>query len=299
MTDTAPTTPAPQPDAPLPPTPAAQIVPAPAQAGGRQTSAVLMSLGLLLVFGLGAWNWQEAARQEHAQQILTKQQEILSAQTIALQLRVAKLEQAPQNGAPADAVTALGQRLAAIEARKPIDMTALTARLDALESHPSAPTDLAPVLARQADLARLLRAAMALNNGQKLGVIPGAPPALARFADVAPPTLARLRAEFPAVVTAAETASRPSTAGLPFSERMWRKALSLVTVRNGTDVLIGAPASVVLAQAQGDLDAGNLAAAIVTLGSLDPAALAVTAAWRGQAQALLDAQAALEAMANP
>ncbi|MFZ8417732.1 hypothetical protein ACO1L7_14715, partial [Staphylococcus aureus] len=52
---------------------------------------------------------------------------------------------------------------------------------------------------RAARLTRVQAAVMALQAGEKLGDIPDAPPALARFAAAAPPTEAGLRETFPEV----------------------------------------------------------------------------------------------------
>ncbi|MDE2576616.1 MAG: hypothetical protein KGL55_15040, partial [Rhodospirillales bacterium] len=113
----------------------------------------------------------------------------------------------------------------------------------------------------------------------------------------APPTPARLRQEFPAVAAQALAASRPSTAGLSFAARMWQRVAGLVTVREGGHVLVGPPASVPLEAARTRLDAGDLAGAVAALDGLDKAAAAAMAPWRARAQALLDARAALAAMA--
>ena len=54
----------------------------------------------------------------------------------------------------------------------------------------------------------------------------------------------------------------------------------------------------VLAEAQGRLDAGDLAGALAALRPLDGQAAEVMAEWRARAQALLDARAALAGMAR-
>jgi len=70
---------------------------------------------------------------------------------------------------------------------------------------------------------------------------------------------------------------------------------SLVTVREGDRLILGAPAAVALETARQKLEAGDLAGAVRTLDGLDPAAAAAMAEWRGRAQALLEARAALDA----
>jgi hypothetical protein len=79
---------------------------------------------------------------------------------------------------------------------------------------------------------------------------------------------------------------------------MWLHIRSLVTIRDGEKVLVGAPAATVLAQAQGRLDAGDVGGAVAALGQLDGPAAQAIAGWKDQAQALLDARAALAKMAN-
>jgi hypothetical protein len=71
-----------------------------------------------------------------------------------------------------------------------------------------------------------------------------------------------------------------------------------VTVKQGDKVLVGSPAAEVLGTTQARLDAGDLAGAVHELDRLDPAAAQAMAEWRGQAQALLEARAALAEMAR-
>lgn len=151
---------------------------------------------------------------------------------------------------------------------------------------------------RAGQVERLERALVALDAGQPLGDLPGAPPALARFAHSKPPTEAELRLAFPAAAAAAETASKPEDAGTSFAERMWLKAQRLIRVQHGNKLLIGPPAAAMLGLAHEKLEAGDLAGAMAVLGGLDPAAAAAMAEWRGRAQALLDARGALATLAK-
>src|SRR4029077_17554246 len=98
----------------------------------------------------------------------------------------------------------------------------------------------------------------ALAMGQPLGTWPGAPPALARFATEKPPTEAELRLAFPAAARRAAEASKPRTESASLAQRMCMHIASMVTVREGDRVILGAPASVVLAAARERLDAGDL-----------------------------------------
>ena len=213
-------------------------------------------------------------------------------------------------------VGALQQRLDALEKRPapaplPVpDLRPLEARITALEqspppARPPPAPDLTPLQSRidalqqrTADLARLQSAALALANGQPLGAWPGAPPALEKFANEKPPTEAELRREFAAAARRAAAASRPQAANGSLGQRMWAEIASLVTVRAGDRVVVGAPASVVLDAARERVEADDLAGAVAALDALDPAAAAVMADWKARVQSLLDARAALAKLAQ-
>jgi len=167
------------------------------------------------------------------------------------------------------------------------------ARLSALERHAAQASAEAKQAAR---LARIQAAVVALNAGQPLGDIPGAPPAVGRFAAAAPPTEAALRVTFPNAERAALSASQPDTAGKPFLSQLVTRAESLVTVRRGDHVLIGDSAAGVLAHAHSALDAGDLAGAVAAVSALSGPAASAIANWRADAQSLLDARAGLAAM---
>jgi hypothetical protein len=74
---------------------------------------------------------------------------------------------------------------------------------------------------------------------------------------------------------------------------MWQRITSLVTIRQGDQVLVGPPAAVTLNHARVLVDAGDLAGALTALAPLDPKATAAIAPWRSRVQALLEARAAL------
>ena len=141
-----------------------------------------------------------------------------------------------------------------------------------------------------------LAAARALAAGKPLGVIPGAPPALARYADSKPPTETGLRQEFPLLSARAAEASKPATEADGMAQRMWLHVQSLVTVKDHDRVLVGAPVAIVLGDAQDRLTTGDLAGAVAALAALDPAAAAIMADWTARARALLDARAAVAAL---
>jgi hypothetical protein len=140
-------------------------------------------------------------------------------------------------------------------------------------------------------------AEVALQAGEKLGAIPNAPPALARFADTPPPTEAALREAFPAVAAHAREVSRPDLSQKTFLERTLSRLQQSVTVRQGDDVLVGDPAAGVLADAESKLQNDDLQGTVRTLGHLGGPAAQAVQGWVEQANALLAARDALAAMA--
>jgi hypothetical protein len=156
------------------------------------------------------------------------------------------------------------------------------------------------LIQQTAKATRLQEAAVALEAGRPLGRLPDAPPALARFATEAPPTLAQLRLSYPEAAQAAERAAQPETGGgdQSFADRWWARAQQALTVKQGDQVLVGNPVSGILASAQQSLEAGDLAAAVNRLSALKGASAQAMAPWMDKARALLDAQAALAQMAG-
>jgi hypothetical protein len=213
-----------------------------------------------------------------------------------LAARVTALEQRPaaQPGAPAPDFGPLTARLAALERRQQPDTSALEARVGALEKSDHADEARLGSMERSIGHAAQVEAArVALDAGQKLGPIPNAPPALARFADAPPPTETARRLAFPDAARVALQASQPALQGKPLLARIWARTQDLVTIRQGDRVVVGDPASGVLQHAQAALDAGDLAAAVAAVSSLDGPAAQAMAGWLAQARALLDARAAL------
>jgi hypothetical protein len=238
-----------------------------------------------------------------------------------LTARVTALEQRPaasQPGPPAQPadLAPLAARVAALEQRQSPSLAPLEARIAELEHRPV--PSLAPLEARIASLesadraaqaelskrlagseksaahtARVQAASFALAAGQKLGDVQGAPPALARFAAAPPPTEAALRAAFAPAARAALDAAHPVAEGQPLMTRLWAQAQELVTIRQGDQVLVGDPTAGVLERARVAVEAGDLAAAVTALASLQGGAAAAMAGWLEQARALLEARAAL------
>ncbi len=234
----------------------------------------------------------------------------------AMELRLTAAEQrpaatgsepAPIKPAPATDLGPLLARLESLERRPPVDLSALQGRLAALEQQRAAIdveglaarlTALEKTAQRGTQLARLQAASAALTAGQKVGDILGAPPALARFANKAPPTEAGLRLTYPAAERAALDAAKPETDDRPIMDRLLARASSLVTIRQGDRVLIGDPAAGVLAKARLSVEAGDLTGAIAALSQLHGASAEAMEPWIADATALRDARQALAELAE-
>ncbi len=296
-----PPSPPPASSPPSPPPASRPPSPPPSQRAGWLGPVLLILCGVVLVAVTAGWIAAQrgmlatggATAAEIAAlraQLATEQASVtaLSAQVQALAARPA-----PDNSAQ---ISSLSQRVAALEARPAGGDTSVLAASVAALAQKLASVAQAGQDATQR-LARIEAARAALDAGQPLGVLPGAPPALARYATAAPPTEAGLRESFDAAADAALRASRPAQpASLP--ARLLQRAESLLTVRVAGKVVAGPPAAVPLDAARHRLDAGDLAGALASLAPLDAAAAQAMAAWTGEARALLDARAALGALAS-
>ena len=310
---------------PEPPEPTAEPLPPPAEAPPqpRHWLPWIGAVGWVILAVALVWVWQHPVNVP----VSTEQTDALARQVGALETRVSRLEQRPQPQIPD--LGPLSARLAALEQRPPpqaapqVDLGPLERRVSALEQRQ--PPDLAPLQARIAAVENASRAAesnlsqrmaadesrmaameaiarriplvqsaaLALAAGEKLGNLPGAPPALARYADAPPPTEAALREAFPKAARQALATSHPDNQGQPFLARLWTQAQDLVTVRQGEHVLVGDPAAGVLERARAALNAGDLAAAVAAVATLEGTPREAMADWQAQARALLDARAAL------
>jgi hypothetical protein len=293
--------------------------PLPPRHSGRSPVAVLGAIGFLLVFAALAYLWLQLQEVAAPPSVDPAQIAALADQVRALQQRSGQMEQRlsrlEQHPATEAAAT-----VAPAPAPAPVDLAPLEARIAALEQRPSPAAPPAAVAdgrvdaltqrlaqdeaqakaasERMARLQLVQAAEAALRAGQALGPIANAPPALARFATTPPPTVAGLRLSFADAARRAAAASQPDFGKISLVARMWHRIESLVTVREGNKVIVGAPATAVLAEARARLDAGDLAGCLAALAALDSPAAAAMAEWRGQAQALLDARAALAALAR-
>jgi hypothetical protein len=221
-----------------------------------------------------------------------------AANLAPLETRIAALEAKQQaDSQMAGRIDALSARADSLETTQRAGQSDLARRLDADEARLAAierSTSQIPALADRAGrLARVQAIRLALDSGQKLGEIPGAPAPLARFANTAPPTEPGLRLAFPQAAREALSVARPASDGKPLLARVWDEAQDLVTVRQGDRVLVGDPAAGVLARARTALDAGDLSGAVAAVASLNGAAAQAMAGWVAEARALLDARAAL------
>ena len=181
----------------------------------------------------------------------------------------------------------------------PPKLEQVATRLDAVESQAKqGAASLDAIKQRAQAIGRLQAARTALEAGQRLGDIPGAPPALARFATEMPPTEAGLRLSFDAAAEAARRASEPAyAADQKLLDRMWTRAQQSLTVQQGERVVVGNPVNGVLEAARARLDAGDLAGAVKALDGLGGPAKAAMADWLERARALLEARAAIATLA--
>jgi hypothetical protein len=161
-------------------------------------------------------------------------------------------------------------------------------------------TKLAEASGRAMRSVRLDAATIALGSGRPMGLIPDAPPALARFATTAPPTVAGLRLTFDAASQAALKVSQPDTEDKPFLDRVLARLQDsrLITVREGDRVVVGNSATTILVHARALLDAGDLDGAVRAVSSLTGAPAEKMAAWLTDAKSLQEAREALATLAG-
>lgn len=309
----------PPPARPDPAAPSARAEPP----ASRGAGAVLTALAVALLAGGLGWVWHQQ-QETAAAMVAPGDVAALREQVRTLQQRLAQLEQRPA-AAPGPAVdlrplegrvaaleqrpaaagapdAGLADRMAALDRRlAQAEQAASQAQQEAAQARQGSAQAQQQAAARLARMARLQAAASALEAGRALGEIPGAPPALARFAATPPPSEAGLRLAFPAAAQQARAVSRSggddAGGGAGIGERVWQRVRALVTVKEGETVLLGSPAATALGLAGERLGSGDLAGAVAALDGLDPGAAAAMAEWRGQAEALLAARAALAKMA--
>jgi hypothetical protein len=129
-------------------------------------------------------------------------------------------------------------------------------------------------------------------------VVPNAPPALAVFADTAPPTMAQLRETFPAAARNAEAAGLSNSGHAGFWAQVKLRLEGMITISNGNRVIFGPPAAAALNRMRAALANDDLAAVISAADTLSPPTQAAMASWLTPARQLLAARQALTAMAQ-
>ena len=174
-------------------------------------------------------------------------------------------------------------------------LDAVSARISSLESNVGG---FDAVTKRLNRIARLQEASFALDAGRPIGDVPDAPPALARYAHAAPPTEAQLRRRFPRDKQVALSVKQPDDNDSPFIDRVLDRAQSLITIRRGSQIVVGNDAAIVLGRAETDLDTGDLLGAVTEVKSLNGQPAQAMATWLADAQALLGARSALVQMAD-
>ncbi len=220
---------------------------------------------------------------------------VLQAQVTGLQEYANRAQPAPDSVmVQAD----LTQKIANLSAAVTVLQTQSATDHAAIATLAASSTDLTKLTAKITLLNQLQIARMALDSGQPLGNIPNAPPALAQFATAAPPTEAALVLSFPAAARQANLVSVERVQGKSFWARVLARMEGMITITNGANVVVGAPASAITTQAQALLNAGDLAGAVATLDGLSPTTQAGLGDWLPRARGLLAARAALITMAG-
>jgi hypothetical protein len=260
-----------------------------------------------------------AAQQAQTEQRIAQAQEAVSQRVSGAEAQLAQRVAAAE-AALAPKLTALEeaqqQRLSALEGKVTQQLSAadeaakrtaaereqqMNARFTALEQRE------ARITAAEQRLNRLVAStalSSALEAGQPLAAalagLPGTPPpALAAYANAAPPTAASLRLSFDDAARAARAASQPATEGQGVLEAAATRLSNLVTVRRGDQTVWGDAVGGELEGARQALDAGDIAGAVQKVEALPEKTRAPMAEWLKQARGLLAARAALNEMVSP
>ncbi len=257
----------------------------------RSLWPVAFVLGFLVLAGGELYLWY-GAQAHHAD----------ATDLAVLRAQMNDVQAAQSRAAPAaDSVTVqadLGQKYLALAAQVNAVQTQAASDHGTLSVLQANAADLGNLTKRMTLLNALGTARLALDAGQPLGQIPGAPPALAQFAGTAPPTEAQLREGFAGAARAAEEASLSGDGKGGFWARVRLRLEGMITVSNGSQVVFGPPAAAALNTAQAALANGDLAGAVAALQDLPQGAKLAMGGWLGQAQQLLAARAALVALAQ-
>jgi hypothetical protein len=276
------------------PVPAAALVPVSApkpRPARRSRWPYLLLVLILLVAGGEGYLWVRLqAEAANATQLAVLQTQVADLRALAIRTQ-------PGSGSIATQAD-LSVKLADVAAQLNAVQSQMATDHGALTTLQSNNVDLTKLTRRITLLNQLAAARMALDAGQPLGPIAGAPPALSIFASQPPPTEASLRLGFPAAARAAEAASIAGDTKGGVWARVRARLENFITVSAGSHVLIGAPAAASVAQARTLLDVGDLAGAVAALNQLSATTQAAMGDWLTQARALVAARAALASMAR-
>ena len=257
----------------------------------RSAWPVVFAAGFLLLAGGEGYLWYSA--QTHKADVT--ELAVLRAQMDDVRATQARTAPAPDSltvqADLAQKYVVLAAQLAAVQAQAAADHGALSV----MQANA---TDLGKLTQRMTLLNALETARLALDAGQPLGQIPNAPPELAQFADVAPPTEAQLRESFEGAARAALEASLTENGNVGRWTRVKLRLEGLITISDGARVIFGPPAAAAINVARKALDNGDLAGAVAALQGMGAPAQDAMSPWLGQAQALLAARAALVTMAR-
>jgi hypothetical protein len=257
----------------------------------RAVWPAVFAVGFLVLAGGEGYIWYSAqAHRADATELA-----VLRAQMDDVRANLARTAPAPDSVTVqadlAQKYVVLAAQLAAVQAQAAADHGALSV----MQANAA---DLGRLTQRMTLLNALGTARLALDEGQPLGQIPDAPPALAQFATVAPPTEAQLRENFEDAARRTSEASLTVDGNIGFWTRLKLRLEGIITISDGSRVIFGPPAAAALGTARKALDNGDVAGAVAALQGLNAPAQAAMSGWLGQAQALLDARAALVAMAR-
>jgi hypothetical protein len=290
----------------IPEPPPARPTVKPAKSGGGVWPVIGIIGFLVLAAGEGYLWWLEQGVHRSAASVAAQTSSAsagTSAQIADLQNQIAALQQTSAKAQPApDSIATQAdqsEKIAVLDAEVSALQTQIATDHAAVTTLAAGSADLSKLTAKIERLNQLAGARMALDSGQPLGTIPNAPAALADFATAAPPTMAALVLTYPDAARAANSASVEKATKNSFWARVMGRLESLVTISNGDHVLIGAPAAAITAQAQTELDAGDLAGAVAMLTqNLSATTQAAMGGWLAQANALLAARAAIIQMSQ-
>ena len=310
----------------------AEALPPPPPAGPkRDLLPLLCGIGFLVLAAAIAYVWSNMVPVDRLA-TETHNYDAVTQRLSDLETKVKSLDQRPAAATPADLgklsarLDGLESRMSAVDGKLASEsqlgsrLDAVSARIESLATRNQTSFDnidqkltdvsnrattaqgaVAGVtgMSKRIDLvAKLEQAALALSLGRPVGDVPGALPALSKYAHAPPPTEAQLRQSYPPAQAEALSKQQPENASQPLADRMWERAQGLVTIRRGDEVVVGDTTSMALSQAQAALEVGDLPGAIKAVKMLKGEPAKAMAGWLGDAEGLTNAQAALAQMAD-